>query len=165
MKAIQNILVRHLQEVQKGIVANMSRMHRTTSGRSVASLFIEQTSIEGLASASLSGDKQWQVMERGRGSGKVPHNFADIIKDWVLRKGISYQQLAPKSGSPEKGLTQLSYAIAHSIMTKGTKLHRESGYNDIFDTLIAQETEKLATESVGIIETEVDKINVEDEKD
>ena len=50
-------------------------------------------------------------------------------------------------------------------MTKGTSLHRNSGYNDIFDTLIAKEMDKLADEAAGVIEVEYDKINQEYEND
>ena len=163
MEAIKDIVVKHLQVVRDGIEANMKQMGRTTSGRSVASLKIEDEGTDGLAHVFLTGDKQWEVMERGRGPGKVPHNFSAIIKEWILKKGISYRQFAPKNGNPERGLTSLSYMIAHSIMKKGTKLHRDKGYNDIFDTLLDEETEKLALEATGIVETEIDKINDDDE--
>lgn len=163
MEAIKDIVVKHLQVVRDGIEANMKQMGRTTSGRSVASLKIEDEGTEGLAHVFLTGDKQWEVMERGRGPGKVPHNFSAIIKEWILKKGISYRQFAPKNGNPERGLTSLSYMIAHSIMKKGTKLHRDKGYNDIFDTLLNEETDKLALEATGIVETEIDKINDDDE--
>lgn len=163
MEAIKDIVVKHLKVVQDGIEANMKQMRRTASGRSVASLRIEDEGTEGLAHVFLTGDKQWEVMERGRGPGKVPHNFADIIKEWILNKGISYRQFAPKNGPAERGLTSLSYMIAHSIMKKGTKLHRDKGYNDIFDTLLNEETDKLALEATGIVETEIDKINDDDE--
>ena len=163
MEAIKDIVVKHLQVVRDGIEANMKQMGHTTSGRSVASLKIEDEGTEGLAHVFLTGDKQWEVMERGRGPGKVPHNFSAIIKEWILKKGISYRQFAPKNGNPERGLTSLSYMIAHSIMKKGTKLHRDKGYNDIFDTLLNEETDKLALEATGIVETEIDKINDDDE--
>lgn len=166
MEAITQIVTRHLEAVQKGIIANMQAMGRTASGRSVASLQIEETAnSDGSASAALTGGQQWEVMQRGRGAGKVPYHFSDIIKEWILKKGISYRQFAPKKGPAERGLTNLSWMIAKSIMQKGTKLHRNHGYNDIYDTLIAEELEKLAEESAGIIDTEIDKINDKDEND
>lgn len=164
MEAIKDIVVKHLKVVQEGIAANMQQQHRTTSGRSVASLRIEDEGAEGLAHVFLTGDKQWEVMERGRGPGKVPYRFSEIIKEWIVKKGINYRQLAPKNASPERGLASLSYMIAHSIMKKGTKLHRDKGYNDIYDTLLEEETEKLALEATGIVETEIDKINDKDDE-
>ena len=164
MEAIRDIVIKHLKVVQDGIEANMAKMKRTTSGRSVASLKIEDAEDAESIRVFLTGDKQWEVMERGRGPGKVPYNFTQIIREWILRKGISYSHLAPKNGNAERGLASLSYMIAHSIMKKGTKLHRDNGYNDIFDTLLNEETAKLELEAVGIMETEIDKINDEDDE-
>ena len=102
-------------------------------------------------------------MERGRGPGKVPYNFTQIIREWILNKGISFSGVPGKT--QERKLTNLSWMIANSIMKKGTTLHRNSGYNDIFDTLIAKEMEKLADEAAGIIDTEFTKIDSEYEND
>ena len=162
MEAIRDIVIRHVEEVRKGIEANMSSLGRTTSGRSVASLKIEDDGTDGLAHVLLTGGKQWEVMEHGRGPGRVPYNFTQVIREWILKKGISYRHLAP-SGNPERGLESLSFLIARSIMKKGTKLYRDHGDNDIFDTLLEEETEKLAMESVGIVETEFETINDKDE--
>lgn len=160
MEAITQIVTKHLEEVRKGIAANMQAMNRTASGRSVASLLVEETTNgDGTASASLTGGQQWAYMQRGRGAGKVPYRFSDIIREWILKKGISYRQFAPKKGPAERGLKNLSWMIARSIMMKGTKLHRDNGYNDIYDTLISKEMDVLSEESVGIIDTEIEKIN------
>ena len=164
MEAIRDIVVKHLKAIQDGIAANMSQMGRTTSGRSVASLLIEDVNDPEAIRVQLTGDKQWEVMEHGRGPGRVPYNFSSIIKEWIVRKGISYRHLAPKNGPAEKGLNSLSFLIARSIMQKGTKLYRDKGYNDIFDTLMNEETDKLALEAVGIMDTEIDKINDEDDE-
>jgi hypothetical protein len=102
-------------------------------------------------------------MERGRGPGNVPRNFTSIIRDWIVAKGISYQNLIPKNGTPEQGLTRLSGAIAYSIMKNGTRLYRDKGYNDIFDTALKEELEKIATESAGVFDMEIDKIHQDNE--
>lgn len=164
MEAITQLVTRHLHEIRNGIVANMEAMHRNASGRSVASLNIEfGKSSDGSATASLTGGKQWEYMERGRGPGKIPINFSQIIREWILHKGISLSGVPGKS--QERKLDSLSYMIARSIMQKGTKLHRSQGYNDIFDTLINREMEKLADEAAGVIDTEFTKINSEYEND
>lgn len=163
MDAIKDIVISHLEVVRKGIEANMKKMGRTTSGRSVASLLIEEETDSGFSHFLLTGGKQWESMEKGRGPGRVPHNFMAIIREWILKKGISYRHLAPKKGPAERGLNSLSYLIARSIMTKGTKLYRDKGYNDIFDTLLNEETAKLEQEVIGIIDTEYEKINEKDD--
>ena len=50
-------------------------------------------------------------------------------------------------------------------MKKGTKIYRDHGYNDIYDTLLNEEIEKMATTAQGIIETEIETINNEDDAD
>lgn len=162
MEAIRDIVIKHMKVVQDGIAANMAKMHRNASGRSVASLHIESEENTDALHVLLTGGKQWEAMQRGRGPGRVPRNFTAIIREWILRKGINYRQLAPKGASPERRLNSLSFLIARSIMKKGTRLRRSNGYNDIYDTLLNEETEKLAIEAQGVIETEIDKINDED---
>lgn len=164
MEAIKDIVLRHLQEIQKGITLKMQEQKRTTSGRSVASLQIEEVSADGGVGYVLTGGAQWLTMQRGRGPGKVPFGFKDIIRDWIVRKGINYRQFAPKA-KPERALQSMSFVIARNIMKKGTKLHRDHGYNDIYDTILAEELEKLEAETVGIISTEVDTITEEYEND
>lgn len=164
LASIPQIVTRHLEEVKKGIAANMEAMHRNASGRSVQSLQVEAgKNGKGETSALLTGGSQWLYMERGRGPGKVPHNFAGIIREWILNKGISFSGVPGKT--QERKLTNLSWMIASSIMKKGTTLHRSNGYNDIFDTLIAKEMDKLADEAAGVIAVEYDKINNEYEND
>ena len=114
-------------------------------------------------SGYLEGASSFLTMERGRGPGNVPRNFTSIIRDWIIAKGISYQNLIPKNGTPEQGLTRLSGAIAYSIMKNGTKLYRDKGYNDIFDTVLKDELEKIATESAGVFDMEIDKIHQDNE--
>lgn len=164
VNSIPQIVTKHLQAIQQGIVANMEAMKRNASGRSVASLKVEAgRNASGEASAFLTGGQQWLYMQRGRGPGKVPYNFAEIIREWIVKKGLSLASVPGKT--QERKLTSLSYMIANSIMKKGTTLHRNSGYNDIFDTLVAKEMEKLADEAAGVIAVEYDKINQEYEND
>ena len=164
LASIPQIVTRHLEEVRKGIAANMEAMHRNASGKSVESLKVEAgRNSQGETSALLTGGRQWLYMEHGRGPGKVPYNFTGIIREWILNKGISFSGVPGKT--QERKLTNLSWMIASSIMKKGTTLHRNNGYNDIFDSLIAKEMDKLADEAAGVIAVEYDKINNEYEND
>lgn len=157
--SIQDIIKQHLEAVKTGIIQHMSQQGRIASGRSVASLEVNVNANGGY----LEGASSFLTMERGRGPGNVPRNFTSIIRDWIIAKGISYQNLIPKNGTPEQGLTRLSGAIAYSIMKNGTKLYRDKGYNDIFDTVLKEELEKIATESAGVFDMEIDKIHQDNE--
>lgn len=157
---IKDIVQRHLEAIKTGIAQQMSQQGRNASGKSVASLEIKADDSGGY----LEGSSSFFAMEHGRGPGSVPKDFVSIIKDWIVAKGISYQNMMPKNGTPEQGLKRLSGAIAYSIMKNGTKLYRNKGYNDIYDSVLNEELEKLADETLGIFDTEADSILQEDTK-
>lgn len=131
MAGVQDILTRHLENVKAKIANAMAEHGRNASGKSVASL---QVSVNGDVGI-LYGSKSFLVMERGKKPGKVPYGFRDIIKQWIIDKGISF---APKPSkrkdskySPqERALNSLAGAIAYKIMKEGTRLHRDNGYNE-----------------------------------
>lgn len=150
---VNKLLTFHLGNIKVGIAQRMAALGRMSSGRSVASLQIEVKDSKG----NLSGDKQWETMQRGRRPGKVPSNFREIIKNWVRAKGINIQ---PRIGqSQNQAIESFSYLVTRSIMQKGTKLYRDKGYNDIYDTLLEEEIKKLTNETASVLELEVDKIN------
>lgn len=97
--SIQDIIKQHLEAVKTGIIQHMSQQGRIASGRSVASLEVNVNANGGY----LEGASSFLTMERGRGPGNVPRNFTSIIRDWIIAKGISYQNLIPKNGTPEQG--------------------------------------------------------------
>lgn len=152
--SIRNIVSSHLNAIKDGIALRMEQMGRNASGSTVRSMVVNTSDSGGM----LEGSKSFMYLEHGRGPGKVPKGFYEIIKDWVIAKGISYQDMIPKNGTPEQGLARLSGAIAHSIITKGTRLYRDNEYNDIYSSLIEQEVELLSKEAAGIFETEVEKL-------
>ena len=152
---IRTLVITHVEQIRSGIIQNMSAMGRTTSGASVNSLLTVPDKAE--IGATLMGAPQWIVMQHGRSPGKVPSNFREIIKQWAMQKGISIQ---PRKGqSQESAINSFSYLVARNIMQKGTKLFRDKGYNDIFDSLVEQETDKMAKEADGLLSIHIDKIN------
>lgn len=151
---VQELLVKHLQKIHEGIAARMESMKRNASGRSLASLHII---LENSYKGSLEGDEQWNVMQRGRGAGKGPYGFRDIIKEWIHNKGISVSQ--KENQSQEAALNSAAYLITRSILEKGTTLRRNNGYDDIYDTVVEEELKKLTVDAGAYFELEVDKVN------
>lgn len=150
---VDRLLTLHLGNIKVGIAQRMAALGRISSGRSVASLQIEVKDSKG----NLSGDKQWETMQRGRRPGKVPSNFREIIKNWVRAKGINIQ---PRIGQSQKqAIESFSYLVTRNIMQKGTKLYRDKGYNDIYDTLLDEEIKKLTNETTSVLELGIDKLN------
>ena len=150
---VDRLLTLHLGNIKVGIAQKMTAMGRTASGRSIASLSVDVKKSRG----RLSGGKQWETMQRGRAPGKVPSNFRQVIKNWAIAKGISIQ---PRKGQSQKqALESFSYLVTRNIMQKGTKLYRDKGYNDIYDSLLEEEVKKLSQETSAVLEIEIDKLN------
>lgn len=151
---IKNILSKRMESIKDKVAQRMDALHRTTTGQSVNSLaIIFPKSME----AYLEGDAQWQVMQKGRSPGKGPYNFREIIKKWIDDKGITAQ---PKGNQTEEAAkNSLAFLITRSILEKGTSLHRNNSYNDIYDSVVDEEVFKMQREAGACFELAVDKIN------
>lgn len=159
---IQQLIINHLEVIKTEMVQRMSAMGRTASGRSVQSLEVQPFGNDG---ARIVGLKSWWAMERGRRGGRVPYNFQEIIRKWIIAKGIQITPIPyvrPKAGkgfSPyERGLRRASSAIAHTIMTSGTRLHRNNGFDDIYSSIMERELAKMDKELQTYMEREVKTI-------
>lgn len=160
MAQIQEIIKRHLENVKAKIASQMAAHNRNASGRSVASLEVEVSGNVGI----LYGAKSFLVMERGRKGGKVPRGFVDIIRQWIIDKGIPVTPIPAKTGrailSPqERGIRSLAGAIAHKIMKEGSRLHRDGEYNDIYTSAVNEELELLAMECMDVQAQSIAAIN------
>lgn len=155
-REVAKLLKSHGEAIRQGIIQNMAAKGRNATGKSVASL---QVKLDGEFRVSMTGGGQWAVMQRGRGVGKVPGNFRETIKAWVIAKGISIQ--AKPNQSQEQALNSFAYLVTRSIMQKGTSLHRRAGYDDIYDTVIAQELQKIADDGANVVSQGIDNINTD----
>lgn len=160
MEGLQDILKRHLDNVKERIVKEMAENNRNASGKSVASLNVVVDGNEGI----LYGSKSFLVMERGKKPGKVPYGFRDIIKQWIIDKGISVNPIPAKRQNTkytpyERGLNSMAGAIAYKIMKDGTSLYCNNGFNDIYTTAINEELEELQKEIVLVSINTIANIN------
>lgn len=151
---IHHLLETHLKAIQQNIATRMAQKKRNASGKSVASLAVV---FDALTEGHIEGGEQWKSMQRGRGGGKGPYNFRDIIKDWIIKKGISITQRSNQSR--ETALNSAAYLISRSILKHGTALKRKQGYDDIYDTVIQEELALLEKDAGLLFETETDVLN------
>lgn len=162
MAEVKELLELHLNNVKTRIAEQMAAHNRNASGRSVASLNVVINGNIGI----LYGSKSFLTMEQGRKAGKVPYGFVDIIKQWIIDKGIAVTPIQAKTQRAkltpaERGLNSFAGAVAYTIMKKGTKLYRDKGYNDIFTSAINEELKLLADELVIFQSESLAKINNE----
>lgn len=134
---VTKIVRNSLTELRDDIISQTSNAGQVASGRTIRSLVIEDTEGGGV----LKGRKYIDTLETGRKDGKVPKSFNEIIKQWILDKGIPFDPVPykripslkwhPKYTPEERGLMSISGAIAHKIATEGTTLHKSGGRKDI----------------------------------
>lgn len=157
---IRDILEAMTKRVMAAIRTNMETHGRNASFRSVKSL---RSEIVGDERAVIYGLRSFIAMERGRKGGKVPKGFVGIIRQWILDKGIHVRPIPAKTSrakmsAEERGLNTMAYLVARKIQRSGTRLHRISGFDDIFTSAIAQVDKELNKEMTNWANIETKKI-------
>lgn len=159
LNTIKTYIHETLKIVDERIKANIDSHGRTASGQTAKSMAIEDTEWGG----RLVGSGSFLAIERGRKGGRVPYGFRDIILQWIKDKGIQVAVTPAKRASKysdlERAQRSAAGAIAYTIMTKGTRLHRTGGFDDILTTVIAEEITKLRPKIIGEVGIMVRDIN------
>lgn len=84
----------------------------------------------------------------GRGPGKVPYNFGDILLDWAKYKGISFP-------SPVAA-RRWANAVAWKIRRQGSMLFRQRKHLDLFDTPLAELDDWIGKQVFSLYEAEIE---------
>lgn len=163
------IVAEELDELRKRIIANMQREGAVATGNTIRSLRVEQRLF---GAALISAQRMpFGVLETGRKPGNVPQpiihgvpvGFAAIIYRWMQAKGIHATDVKkPKNPwivatrtDQEKADRSLSFAIATSIMKRGTKLFREGGRDTIYSQEIPKTIDRVRERLSRLISAEV----------
>lgn len=101
-------IFRFLEVVRRGVIQDQDAKGIRSSGKSAASLGIQEISKGG----QLVGDDYFQQQITGRRPGKFPP--IKPILDWIEEKGISPEGISKKS---------LAFLIARKIAKKGTDIY------------------------------------------
>lgn len=126
------ILNEELEQLKQDIIQRQKDSGAMASGKTATGY---EVAIESSKHGWLSGYSYVGVLEEGRKPGKVPVYFKEIIKRWIIAKGLQYQG--------EKELNRMAASIAWVIHKEGTVLHRNGYKVDIFDTPLKHFTERL----------------------
>lgn len=114
---IRQILREELEALRSRIAANMEKADQIVSGRTRDSMQVEIRDNGGV----LTGRRAFATLETGsrpwsKQPKRVPKFFADIIGEWIDKRGLDLNK----------------WAVAHTIIRKGSKLYREGGRADIY---------------------------------
>lgn len=162
-----SVIIREELEMARQIIINHIRINgQNASGRTIKSLHVEQpTEDEGI----LWGHRPFGVLETGRRSGRVPYRFHAIIRQWMRDKGLHGEPVPYKTDRPhkytpqERGDLSMASAIAHTIATKGSKLHRDGGRNDVYSNILPDTMDRLRDRMIFLIEKGFDSIKLNNE--
>lgn len=114
---IRKILTEELEALRQRIGANMETADQIATGKTRDGMRVE---VRGLAGV-LTGRQAFATLEKGsrpwsRQPKRTPKWFADLIGEWIDAKGLDLNK----------------WAVARSLITKGSKLYRSGGRADIY---------------------------------
>lgn len=127
-KDVDNILNEELNKFKAQVVKNLYSARKVVTGSFMRSLRVNVGGETGKVTAA----PYFSTVETGSSPWKrqyksAPKFFAEIIEAWISKKGLS---LNP-------------YAVATTIMRKGSKLYREGGREDIYSNEIPKTIEDI----------------------
>ena len=162
-----SIIIREELERARQLIINHIRINgQNASGRTIASLHVEQpTDDEGI----LWGHLPFGVLETGRRAGRIPYGFRGIILRWMKDKRIQGTPIPYKTDRPhkytpqERGDLSMAGAIAHTIATRGSKLHRDGGRADVYSNVLPDTMERLKNRMIFLIEKTMESIKLNNE--
>lgn len=135
VKTVQDIVFIELLDLQVKIAENIKSTGRNASGHTANSMHIVKTG----KGATLLGRDAFEVLETGRKSGKVPKGFYQIIRQWAIDKGFSFES--------DRELNTFAYLTSRKIVREGTKLYRDGGERNVFTE---PKKEALSNIKIGI---------------
>lgn len=138
MKEVQNIVFEELEDLRKRIISNIDSSGRRASGRTSESMRTDVSENRGV----LFGRMAFGTLETGRKPGKVPAGFYQIIKQWVIDKGISFDSQSERNS--------FAYLVSRKIAREGTQLNRRGADTDVY-TAEVPETISRIKDRVGFL--------------
>lgn len=125
---IRQILLEELEDLRRRITENMGKADLIVTGKTRDSM---QVSVQGNAGV-LTGRQAFATLETGsrpwsKKPKRPPKWFADLIGEWIDAKGLDLNQ----------------WAVAHSIIHKGSKLYREGGRADVYSPELQKTMDRI----------------------
>lgn len=162
---MRNEILKIIDECRAEIVTNMQAEGVTVTGRTAGSLSVEDRG-EHLVLVQKPEGAPIETTQFGRGGGKVPFGFRQIIKQWIVDRKIPTQPIPyirtpsdrwqPMYTPQERGLAAAAGAIAHKIATIGTERFSNPNTN-IYTEPIDKAIDKISNFLLTEITTNIRK--------
>ena len=158
--SVGQVLTEELASLKAVITNNIRASGEWASGKTAASMEVHVNGMTG----ELTGRRAFGTLETGRRPGRIPRNMRDIIYEWMQHKGIHAEPIPYVTKGPHKynsaqlrGDMSMAGAIAYIIKTRGTRLYREGGRNDIYSQAIPEAVAKINARLGGIFKAVVEE--------
>lgn len=138
MKEVQDIIFEELEDLRERIISNIDSTGRRASGRTADSMHTDVSANRGV----LLGRMAFGTLETGRKPGKVPSGFYQIIKQWVIDKGIVFDSLNERNS--------FAYLVSRKIAKEGTSLYRKGAEADVYTVEVPETIERIK-DRVGLL--------------
>ena len=130
---MRQILLEELDALRKRIIDNMGKAGQIVTGKTRDSMQVEARGNMGV----LTGRRAFATLETGsapwsKKPKRVPKFFADLIGEWIDHKGLDLNK----------------WAVAHTIIHKGSKLYREGGRADIYSPELQKTIDRIGDRMV-----------------
>ncbi|MBQ2016878.1 MAG: hypothetical protein II207_07745 [Clostridia bacterium] len=130
---MRQILLEELDALRKRIIDNMGKAGQIVTGKTRDSMQVEARGNMGV----LTGRRAFATLETGsapwsKKPKRVPKFFADLIGEWIDAKGLDLNK----------------WAVAHTIIHKGSKLYREGGRADIYSPELQKTIDRIGDRMV-----------------
>lgn len=142
----KRIISEELHILRLRIIDNMKRNKQIVTGKTAQSLAVD---VDEWGGRLMGNVPVIPTLETGRKAGRVPRGFASIIYQWMQDKGIHGDPMPyvrsgkHKYSAQERGDRSMAAAIAYTIKTKGSRLHRTGGRADVYSNEIPKTIEEI----------------------
>ena len=152
---MQAAIAQILENAKDSIVTNIQSNGITASGRTERSFRV--VTYDGGVMLVAGGENTAPIptLEIGHDGKKLPSNFTEIIKQWIIDKGISYVSIQykrepsdswqPKYTPEERGLNALAGAIAWGKIAKVGTDRYINHINNIYSNVVPDTIQDVKT--------------------
>lgn len=145
-ETVEIIIAQELDKLRDDIIRRHEQAGQVATGRTRESF---QVRLTGPMSGELTGATYAEVLERGRGPGKVPADFKNILARWATAKGITF--------SNETDFNRWAYFVSKKIREEGTTLYRSGQTVDVFQSAIEDFAGKIVPRISQFYATEIQR--------
>lgn len=147
-----NQILQLMQRMKDDVGVSLKKSGKWASGSTFSKIVPFAELQNGILVCGLKWPYDKRVLENGRGPGKVPFNFRDVIYRWTFNKGIAFKSQSER--------LKFASAVAYKMAKEGSVQFRKGVKLDIYSTIEQRYESEVKNLVVSIISEKIkNKIN------